>query len=255
MIGWWSGFPYWTTAAVTAVGGILGVMFSVPLRRALVVDTPLPYPEGVAAAEVLKCGAGSREGDEENAKGLRLIIVSALTAAAFTLRRQDPAARRGGRAILPRRHGLDRHIRRPLLCPGRRRPPRRHLGRHGDAARPRHRLVDPAADPHQRPRRAGRGSRDSTVFRQDVRFFGAGVIGVAAVWTLLRIIGPILKRHPLGDGRLEAARPGRRGAAAGRARHPDRHRRRGHPRLAAARSRCCCGCSSPAARSPAARCR
>ena len=45
MIGWWSGFPYWTTAAATAVGGILGVMFSVPLRRALVVDTrrcPIP---------------------------------------------------------------------------------------------------------------------------------------------------------------------------------------------------------------------
>src|ERR687891_580284 len=53
MVGWWTGFPYWTTVAVTAVGGVLGVMFSVPLRRALVVDTPLPYPEGTAAAEVL----------------------------------------------------------------------------------------------------------------------------------------------------------------------------------------------------------
>src|SRR3712207_1996884 len=85
MVGWWSGFPYWMTAAATAVGGILGVMFSVPLRRALVVDTALPYPEGVAAAEVLRCGAGSREGDEENEKGLKLIIVSSLMAAAFTL--------------------------------------------------------------------------------------------------------------------------------------------------------------------------
>src|SRR6187455_2871914 len=65
IIGWWSGFPYWMTAGVTAVGGILGVMFSVPLRRALVVDTLLPYPEGVAAAEVLKCGFGSEEAAEE----------------------------------------------------------------------------------------------------------------------------------------------------------------------------------------------
>ena len=48
MVGWWTGFPYWTTVAVTAIGGILGVMFSVPLRRALVVDMPLPYPEGAA---------------------------------------------------------------------------------------------------------------------------------------------------------------------------------------------------------------
>src|SRR5512147_3219224 len=36
LVGWWTGFPYWTTAAVCAVGGVLGVMFSVPLRRALV---------------------------------------------------------------------------------------------------------------------------------------------------------------------------------------------------------------------------
>src|SRR5687767_4016712 len=85
MVGAWQGFPFWTTAAVTAVGGILGVMFSVPLRRALVVDTPLPYPEGVAAAEVLKVGAGSREGTDEAQKGLRVIIWASLTAAAFAL--------------------------------------------------------------------------------------------------------------------------------------------------------------------------
>ena len=62
MIGWWQGFPYWTTTAITGLGGILGVMFSVPLRRTLVVDTDLPYPEGVAAAEVLRVGTGSRTG-------------------------------------------------------------------------------------------------------------------------------------------------------------------------------------------------
>ncbi|RZM26118.1 MAG: oligopeptide transporter, OPT family, partial [Sphingomonas sp.] len=44
MIGWWQGFPFFTTAAITMFGGVLGVLFSVPLRRALVVDTVLPYP-------------------------------------------------------------------------------------------------------------------------------------------------------------------------------------------------------------------
>ena len=48
MIGWWQGFPYWITASVCAIGGTLGVMFSVPLRRALVTGSDLPYPEGVA---------------------------------------------------------------------------------------------------------------------------------------------------------------------------------------------------------------
>src|SRR3954471_19669557 len=78
MIGWWQCFPYVQTALITATGGILGVMFSVPLRRALVVDTDLPYPEGVAAAEVLEIGAGSREGGEESAAGLKVLVVNSL---------------------------------------------------------------------------------------------------------------------------------------------------------------------------------
>src|ERR1700749_884327 len=39
MVGWWTGFPYWLSVAVIAIGGILGVMYSVPLRRALVTGT------------------------------------------------------------------------------------------------------------------------------------------------------------------------------------------------------------------------
>src|SRR4051794_38260372 len=85
MIGWWQGFPFWTTATVCALGGILGVMFSVPLRRALVSGSPLPYPEGVAAAEVLKVGAESRAGAAEAGKGLRVIVVNALASAGFAL--------------------------------------------------------------------------------------------------------------------------------------------------------------------------
>ncbi len=68
MVGWWTDFPYWMSVAVIGLGGILGVMYSVPLRRALVTGSDLPYPEGVAAAEVLKVGAGVG-GAEENRKG------------------------------------------------------------------------------------------------------------------------------------------------------------------------------------------
>jgi putative OPT family oligopeptide transporter len=59
IIGWWSGFPYWTSALICALGGILGVMYSIPLRRALVTQSDLPYPEGLACAEVLKVGGGA----------------------------------------------------------------------------------------------------------------------------------------------------------------------------------------------------
>src|SRR3984957_9727057 len=59
IIGWWTGFPYWTSASICALGGVLGVMYSIPLRRALVTESDLPYPEGVACAEVLKVGGGA----------------------------------------------------------------------------------------------------------------------------------------------------------------------------------------------------
>src|SRR5215212_7503845 len=84
MIGWWTGFPYWLSVGVIGIGGILGVMYSVPLRRALVTGTDLPFPEGVAAAEVLKVGTGVG-GVEENRRGLRMIVWSSLAAAGFYL--------------------------------------------------------------------------------------------------------------------------------------------------------------------------
>ena len=85
MIGWWQGFPYWITVAVCAIGGTLGVMYSVPLRRALVTGSDLPYPEGVAAAEVLKVGESSEGAEENNRRSLRAIVVGALAAAGFSL--------------------------------------------------------------------------------------------------------------------------------------------------------------------------
>ncbi|MFD0935752.1 OPT family oligopeptide transporter, partial [Methylobacterium trifolii] len=56
LIGHWHGFPFWQTGAVCLLGGWLGVAFSIPLRRALVSGAGLPYPEGAAAAEVLRTG-------------------------------------------------------------------------------------------------------------------------------------------------------------------------------------------------------
>src|SRR5271165_2480018 len=58
MVGWWTGFPFWESFGICAIGGALGVMYTIPLRRALVTTSDLPYPEGVAAAEVLRVGAG-----------------------------------------------------------------------------------------------------------------------------------------------------------------------------------------------------
>ncbi len=193
IIGWWHGFPYWTTAAITGTGGILGVMFSVPLRRALVIDTDLPYPEGRAAAEVLRVGSGSREGAEESARGLAVLVWSSLVSAGFALLTQLKLAvaeasvwfRAGAGAT-----GISGGLSFALLGVG-------HLvGLSVGAAMGLGLVLSwwvllPFLTAHH-PLPGGAEVWASTVFKSDVRFFGAGVIGVAAVWTLLRIAGPVL---------------------------------------------------------------
>ena len=197
MIGWWQGFPYLTTAAITATGGILGVMFSVPLRRALVVDTPLPFPEGRAAAEVLKVGADSRPGEEgsaaDSARGLRVIVWTAIVSAGFAILTQTRLVaaeaavwfRAGAGAT-----GISGGLSFALIGAG-------HLvGLSVGMAMlagivlgwwillP---ILTAAA-----PQAGDVAAWADRAFRSDLRFFGAGVIGVAAIWTLLRIIGPVV---------------------------------------------------------------
>ena len=71
ILGHWADFQYLWVLAIAGLGGILGVFFSVPLRRALIVDQGLAFPEGKAAAEVLKTG-------ENPAAGVRILGVAAL---------------------------------------------------------------------------------------------------------------------------------------------------------------------------------
>lgn len=193
MIGWWQGFPFFTTAAITMFGGVLGVLFSVPLRRALVVDTVLPYPEGRAAAEVLKVGAGSREGGEESARGLGIIVVNAVVSAGFAILTQTKLVaaeaatyfRVGAGAT-----GISGGLSFALLGAG-------HLvGISVGMAMFAGVIIGWwIVLPILTSGGSITGTAEviaTTVFRSDVRFFGAGVIGVAAIWTLLKIAGPVV---------------------------------------------------------------
>ncbi|HEY6205665.1 MAG TPA: oligopeptide transporter, OPT family [Chthoniobacterales bacterium] len=90
MIGYWTDFPFWTSFWICALGGILGVMYSIPLRRALVTNSDLPYPEGVACAEVLKVGSGGGDSaqahDVEHGRaGLLAVLWGSIVSAAFAL--------------------------------------------------------------------------------------------------------------------------------------------------------------------------
>lgn len=69
ILGHWTDFQYWWVLTIAGLGGILGVLFSVPLRRSLIVDQQLAFPEGKAAAEVLKAG-------ENPASGIRVLAAA-----------------------------------------------------------------------------------------------------------------------------------------------------------------------------------
>src|SRR3546814_170782 len=71
ILGYWQDFRYSWVLAIAGLGGLLGVLFSVPLRRTMIVEDPLPFPEGKAAAEVLKAG-------DNPGPGLKILALSAV---------------------------------------------------------------------------------------------------------------------------------------------------------------------------------
>ncbi len=88
IIGWWSGFPYIVSMLICGLGGILGVMYSIPLRRALVTQSDLPYPEGVACAEVLKVGGGAEAhagAVEDSRAGLLAVVWGSILSALYAI--------------------------------------------------------------------------------------------------------------------------------------------------------------------------
>ncbi|HJT21694.1 MAG TPA: oligopeptide transporter, OPT family [Nitrospira sp.] len=85
LIGYWATFDFWQTVMISAVGGLLGVLCTIPLRRALIVTARLRFPEGVATAEVLKAGtADHRHGSESvgSSHDLRTLLTTAILGAA-----------------------------------------------------------------------------------------------------------------------------------------------------------------------------
>ncbi len=87
IMGYWPDFKYWWVLGIAGLGGLLGVLFSVPLRRTMIVEDPLPFPEGKAAAEVLKAG-------ENPGPGLKILALAGAIGALVKL-----AATSGLRAI------------------------------------------------------------------------------------------------------------------------------------------------------------
>jgi putative OPT family oligopeptide transporter len=199
MIGWWTGFPFWISFLICALGGILGVMYSIPLRRALVTNSDLPYPEGVACAEVLKIGSGDKAnaGEVEHSRsGLLAVVWGSIIAAGFTIvvATQVFAAdvaqtfRIGKRGAAS---GYDFSLSFALLAIG-------HLcGLSVGIAM----LIGAGIGwgwlvPHYSALTGdlttAAGTLAQSTWSHKVRFIGAGAIGVSAIWTLLKLVKPVV---------------------------------------------------------------
>ena len=201
IIGWWTGFPFWISTGICATGGILGVMYTIPLRRALVTDSDLPYPEGVACAEVLKVGAGEEQGDDAEAvetsgAGLKSVIAGGVVSALFYIIVQtkifasDLAAYFHFGSHGKGATGFDFSLSFALFAIG-------HLvGLWVGLSMLVGALIGWGwAVPHFTLLHSMTGDAGTVAqgaWSHYVRFVGAGAIGVAAIWTLGKLIKPVV---------------------------------------------------------------
>ena len=199
MIGYWTEFPFWTSFWICALGGILGVMYSIPLRRALVTNSDLPYPEGVACAEVLKVGSSSgskHAADVEHGRsGLLAVLWGSIVSAVFAvivatqLFAGDVAQtfRIGKRGAVS---GYDFFLSFALLGIG-------HLvGLSVGIAMLIGALIGwgwgvPHFSAITGDVTTAIAKIAQSTWSHKVRFIGAGAIGVSAIWTLLKLVKPV----------------------------------------------------------------
>ncbi len=200
IVGWWTGFPFWQSFLICVSGGVLGVLFTIPLRRALVTHSDLPYPEGVAAAEVLKVGSGARgetkDDTGEAREGLIAVVLGTVASAGLAIVSATQVAaaevtgffRLGPNAT----SGYDIAFSLALFGAG-------HLvGLSVGLAMLAGLLIAwVGAVPiltHLQPAAAGIdfAAHASDIWRHQVRFIGAGTIGVSAIWTLATLAKPVV---------------------------------------------------------------
>ena len=200
IVGWWIGFPFWESFLICVSGGVLGVLFTIPLRRALVTTSDLPYPEGVAAAEVLRVGSGQRgeTKDEtgESREGLRAVILGSVASAglAILVGTRFIAGSLGGFIRLGATTGTAYDIAWSLALLG-----AGHLvGLSVGMAMLVGQIISwviavPVLTSMQPPAEGvDLATHTIGIWRTQVRFIGAGAIGVAAIYTLIRLAKPVV---------------------------------------------------------------
>jgi putative OPT family oligopeptide transporter len=200
IVGWWTGFPFWQSFLICLSGGVLGVLFTIPLRRALVTNSDLPYPEGVAAAEVLKVGSGTRgetkDDTGEAREGLTAVILGSVASAglAIVTATRIAAADITGFVKLGTFASSGYNIAWSLALVGAGHLVGLSVGMAmltgliiaWAIAVPILTSMQPAAEG------VALGAHTIAIWRTQVRFIGAGAIAVAAIFTLAKLAKPVV---------------------------------------------------------------
>lgn len=197
MLGYWQGFPFWQTLILCAAGGCLGVLFTIPLRRAMVVNSDLTYPEGRAAAEILKVGSREDTAGVKSSSGMRDIVAGGFVAGIVSLCTNGFRILSDGMAVWVNvgkgATQLPLGFSTALLGAG------YLIGIASGIAIlvgmiiawggfvPYYTNIIPM-DPGMSASKFA-----MAVWKEKVRFIGAGTIGIAAIWTLLTLMKPILE--------------------------------------------------------------
>jgi putative OPT family oligopeptide transporter len=225
LIGYWTAFDYWQTLAISTVGGLLGVLFTIPLRRALIVEADLHFPEGVATAEVLKVGSkgvpsasgGGAIPADNAAAGFRTLALAALIGGAVKIGESgmrlwsealEGAARAGGSVVYG---GIN--ISPALLAVGFIIGPQTALVVFLGGALGWLVLIPAYGALNGIPDGPPAIDAALSIWRDRVRYVGIGAMVVGGLWTLVQLRGPVLDgvRRSLAVYREAAAHPGRTG--------------------------------------------
>ena len=196
MIGYWQDFAFWQTLLVSACGGCLGVLFTIPLRRAMVVHSDLAYPEGVAAAEILKVGSNGAAASKQGS-GLREIMSGGIVAGLVALLSNGFQVLSGGLSLwFQVGRGMTQFplgYSTALVGAG------YLVGIASGLAMlvgiliawagfvPFYTMTGALPDGMTMQKFAG------MVYQERVRLIGAGAMGVAAVWTLIMLARPVIE--------------------------------------------------------------
>jgi len=222
ILGYWQDFKYSWVLAIAGLGGLLGVLFSVPLRRTMIVEDPLPFPEGKAAAEVLK--AGDNPGPGLKVLGFSAAIGAVLKLAAHSGMRLIPDTAAGA-GFLGRYLGyMGTNLSPALLGVG------YIVGLNigivvlsgailsWNIAIPLYHAFFLDQDPVLAASLAGAGAEDAAfaIWSAKIRYLGVGAMLIGGVWTLFSL------RRSLLSGIRSGIAAARAGAAGGDVPHTER---------------------------------